>query len=394
MEQTKRQLSVFKRVEQKYLVANKTASLLLEALAPVIEADEYGAARIHNLYLDTPQQTLIRASIEKPHFKEKLRLRRYESQGSHPEKRRDEQRDKGRDERQNECRDVRRDEHWEKRRDESIGASLESFEKTLLSLLFETSDQNTFIEIKRKCGSIVCKRRLALPLLAARQFIEERKSPLLLLESRKEESCRKEESGQSHTLDQHVLDVQILRELNWMLDYYEKRYGAFVPSIAIVYERNAFVHTSGLRITVDRNISFKQGSWHGFATGCDTTDAVLLLEPDVCLLEIKTTDAFPLELSALLSELEMFPVSFSKVGRAYEAMQQSARQPARQIAHQPAYQPAYQPAQLVACQPAYQPTWQSTRQPAAYQPAAYQPAAYQPAQPTYQSVSALSSKGA
>ena len=382
MEQTKRQLSVFKRVEQKYIVTNKTASLLLEALAPVIEADEYGAARIHNLYFDTPQQTLIRASIEKPHFKEKLRLRRYESQDSHPEKRWDEQRDKGRDE----CRDAhqneRRDEHWDARRDESIGASLESFEKTLLSLLFETSGQNTFIEIKRKCGSVVCKRRLGLPLSAARQFIEERKSPLLLLER------RKEESGQSQTFEQYTLDVQILRELGWMLDYYEKRYGAFAPSIAIVYDRSAFVHASGLRITVDRNISFKQGSWHGFATGYDATDAVLLLEPDVCLLEFKMTDAFPLELSALLSELGMFPVSFSKVGRAYEAMQRLSG--AGQVSFvqeapvlqrlSPAYQPVYQSSQTAA----YQPVYQSARQPV-----------YQPAhQSTYQSVSALSNKGA
>ena len=42
-----------------------------------MEVDEYGKTSIASLYYDTPNFRLIRNSIEKPEFKEKLRLRSY-----------------------------------------------------------------------------------------------------------------------------------------------------------------------------------------------------------------------------------------------------------------------------------------------------------------------------
>lgn len=39
--------------------------------------DEYSHSSIRNLYLDTPDFRLIRRSLEKPVYKEKLRLRSY-----------------------------------------------------------------------------------------------------------------------------------------------------------------------------------------------------------------------------------------------------------------------------------------------------------------------------
>ena len=42
-----------------------------------MEADQYGKTSIASLYYDTPTYRLIRASLEKPLFKEKLRLRSY-----------------------------------------------------------------------------------------------------------------------------------------------------------------------------------------------------------------------------------------------------------------------------------------------------------------------------
>ena len=38
------------------------------------------------------------------------------------------------------------------------------------------------------------------------------------------------------------------------------------------------------------------------------------------MMEIKVTNAFPMELSKKMSELGIFPVSFSKYGRAYTQM--------------------------------------------------------------------------
>ena len=42
-----------------------------------MQADEYGLSAICNIYFDTADDELIRTSIEKPFYKEKLRLRSY-----------------------------------------------------------------------------------------------------------------------------------------------------------------------------------------------------------------------------------------------------------------------------------------------------------------------------
>ena len=39
--------------------------------------DKYGKSTVCSIYYDTPDKRLIRASIEKPVYKEKLRLRSY-----------------------------------------------------------------------------------------------------------------------------------------------------------------------------------------------------------------------------------------------------------------------------------------------------------------------------
>lgn len=39
--------------------------------------DAYGRTRITSLYLDTPERSMIARSVEKPLYKEKLRLRAY-----------------------------------------------------------------------------------------------------------------------------------------------------------------------------------------------------------------------------------------------------------------------------------------------------------------------------
>ena len=42
-----------------------------------MEQDEYGKHTISNIYFDTDEYDLIRKSLEKPIYKEKLRLRAY-----------------------------------------------------------------------------------------------------------------------------------------------------------------------------------------------------------------------------------------------------------------------------------------------------------------------------
>ena len=47
------------------------------ALMDHMKPDRYSKSLICNIYYDTPDRRLIRASLEKPVYKEKLRLRSY-----------------------------------------------------------------------------------------------------------------------------------------------------------------------------------------------------------------------------------------------------------------------------------------------------------------------------
>lgn len=69
--------NVFQRVEKKYLLSEETYLKILDGLASYMNVDEYGLHTICNIYYDTEQYHLIRNSIEKPPYKEKLRLRSY-----------------------------------------------------------------------------------------------------------------------------------------------------------------------------------------------------------------------------------------------------------------------------------------------------------------------------
>ena len=69
--------SVFKRYELKYLLTTEQKERVLQAMEPYMKLDKYGRTTIRNLYFDTDNYLLIRRSIEKPVYKEKLRIRSY-----------------------------------------------------------------------------------------------------------------------------------------------------------------------------------------------------------------------------------------------------------------------------------------------------------------------------
>jgi len=69
--------TVFKRYELKYLLTRDQKDAVSEAMKPHMQPDIYGRTTIRNLYFDTDNYRLIRHSIEKPVYKEKLRIRSY-----------------------------------------------------------------------------------------------------------------------------------------------------------------------------------------------------------------------------------------------------------------------------------------------------------------------------
>ena len=69
--------TVFKRFELKYMLTLEQKETILEAMSPYMQLDKYGRTTIRNIYFDTDNYRLIRRSIEKPAYKEKLRIRSY-----------------------------------------------------------------------------------------------------------------------------------------------------------------------------------------------------------------------------------------------------------------------------------------------------------------------------
>lgn len=68
---------VFRRVELKYLLTPEKMQVLCGVLLPRVRPDAYGRTTVCSIYFDTPDRRLIRASLERPVYKEKLRLRTY-----------------------------------------------------------------------------------------------------------------------------------------------------------------------------------------------------------------------------------------------------------------------------------------------------------------------------
>lgn len=217
----------FRRYEKKYLVTEKQAKALFEKIGDRVKPDEYDETTVCNLYYDTPDYLLIRRSLDKPLYKEKLRVRCY-----------------------------------------------------------GVPDENSlaFIEIKKKFAKIVYKRRLDTTYGKALDYLK---------------------TGETD------ITGQVKNELDWFV----KSYKGIAPSTALFYNRTAFVgkEIPDLRITVDKDIMWRK----------DDLDLSLgaygerLIDEDSRLLEIKITGAFPVWLTHILSELEIFPSSFSKYGKAF-----------------------------------------------------------------------------
>lgn len=219
--------NTFKRVEIKYCISEDTYNLLMSALEPYMQVDEYGLSTIQSIYYDTENYDIIRESLEKPVYKEKLRLRAY-------------------------------------------GTDI-------------NEDSRVYLELKKKYKDIVYKRRIHLPYKEARAYMD-----LGIYPSE---------------------DSQILREIDYFIKFHNPTKKTYVA-----YDRIAMFGKSDkdIRITFDSNIRIKFDS-EGLdsSKGCEE-----LLQNNDRLMEIKVPGAMPIWLAGILSELKIYPHSFSKYGTA------------------------------------------------------------------------------
>lgn len=69
----------FKRYEIKYLITIEQKEILKHLIKEYMIPDKFFESTINNIYFDTPDNLLIRRSCEKPFYKEKLRIRKYDT---------------------------------------------------------------------------------------------------------------------------------------------------------------------------------------------------------------------------------------------------------------------------------------------------------------------------
>ena len=260
--------AVFKRKEIKYLLSREKRNALLPILEACMEPDAFAHSSISNLYYDTPDFRMVRRSLEKPMYKEKLRLRSYGT----PE-----------------------------------------------------NTSTVFPEIKKKAMGIVYKRRISLPYQEAVSFLSGQQIASTDTCDGTTQQIASTDTCNGMTQQIASTDMcdgttrQILHELDWMLASYEN----LSPRVFLSYERDSYkgVSDPSLRLTLDQDILFRTDrlDLREGAFG----EAILL--PDQTLMEVKISNAAPLWLAQALSEIGIFPVSFSKYGRAYERICRNPR---------------------------------------------------------------------
>lgn len=231
-------IKTFKRKEVKFLLNMNQFNELLKVIDLYMEPDKYCVGGneygIYNIYYDTPDSFLIRESLAKPYYKEKLRVRSYFSPAG--------------------------------------------------------PDDKVYVEIKKKIGGIVTKRRLSMSRKEAEIYLKTGIRPIT----------------------NKYLDNQVLDEI----DVFRNNY-PIAPAQYISYQRMAFFgkDNKDFRLTFDRNITDRR---YDLSLGKESYGRQII-GADQRLMEIKITDSIPLWLSEALSKLGIYKTSFSKYGRAYRS---------------------------------------------------------------------------
>lgn len=115
-----KEISVFERTEKKYRLDTQRYERVLATLLGRMRIDGYGLSTVCSLYYDDESDRMIRASLQRPVYKEKLRLRSYG---------------------------------------------------------VPTDGSEVFVELKKKLNGVVYKRRAAMPLAQARAFLNDGAPP-------------------------------------------------------------------------------------------------------------------------------------------------------------------------------------------------------------------------
>jgi len=219
-------ITIIDRMEQKYFISSEKYNKLMSLINDKLVKDKYFDERIYNVYFDNDEYDLIIRSLDKPVYKEKIRLRSYSK------------------------------------------ANLNT---------------NVFLEVKKKFDGHGNKRRVDINYLEAKNYIDKNIIP--------------------------DTNKQIMMELDYVFKKNDLK-----PKISLTYDRlsYAFKEDETYRITFDTNIRFSNKK----LDLVDLDDEECLFD-DGYIMEVKTLKGYPVWFINALSNLKIYPVSYSKVGEAY-----------------------------------------------------------------------------
>ena len=280
--------ATFKRVEKKYCLSAEQYRTMLMCTQQFLQPDDYPKTVVSSLYFDTPENQLISRSLEKPLYKEKLRVRSYGI--AQPD-----------------------------------------------GCIAPVSDQ-VFVELKKKYRGVVYKRRLALSTDAARAFLSgmdiDEACALFPMGGAKKECVAAVHGAHAIVADSAAAaakpaplqphERQVAHEITAFL----QRYPGIRPAMITQCTRTAWAEPGNpgcsLRITFDSQLRAGHPAGDPFAFRLDSR-AMDLLRPGQVLMEIKQGGGMPFWLVNVLSENQIYPRSFSKYGTAYEKEQKELK---------------------------------------------------------------------
>lgn len=219
-------ITIIDRMEQKYFISFEKFNKLMNLIKDKLVKDKYFDERIYNVYFDNDEYDLIIKSLDKPVYKEKIRLRSYSR---------------------------------------------------------ANSNTNVFLEMKKKYDGHGNKRRVDINYLEAKNYIDNNVLP--------------------------ETNKQIMMELDYVFKKNDLK-----PKISLTYDRlsYAFKEDETYRITFDTNIRYSNKK----LDLVDLDDEECLFD-DGYIMEVKTLKGYPVWFINALSNLKIYPVSYSKVGEAY-----------------------------------------------------------------------------
>lgn len=154
-------------------------------------------------------------------------------------------------------------------------------------------DDNVFVEIKKKYNGIVNKRRTGIQLGDAYDYLDG-KITAGMLEKKNERINR-----------------QVLGEIDYFKHFYNLQ-----PKLYLSYERMAYFEKNdgSFRVTFDTDITTRR---HDVRLELGSYGKKIIPE-NMFLMEIKINKAVPIWFTKILSEYDIYPVSFSKYGTEYK----------------------------------------------------------------------------